>query len=105
MKKEKIPDFTEDDLVSAEIKSDTPSDIAKQMLDNERHSSNTGAIVSVGFFIAGIIVLFLGINGTINMEISTKIVNAKFINCCPGIVIIFISFLTFIFSRPKQKTY
>ena len=63
MKKEnEIPNFTEEDLVSANIGKGVKSSLAKQAMDIEGKHSNKGFILSLLLVIFGIICLILSTN-------------------------------------------
>ena len=104
MKKEnEIPNFTEEDLVSANIGKGVKSSLAKQAMDIEGKHSNKGFILSLLLVIFGIICLILGVSGIINLSAEMKGFKLTLLNCSPGVFLIIIGAFIYWISKPKIK--
>ena len=101
MKKDQIPDFTENDLVSAELSKETDPQISKQSLDIEKSHSNKGFIISLILIISGIVSFFLGITGVVNLSAELDGFKLKLLNCSPGVLIIIVGLGFYWLSKPK----
>jgi len=101
MKKEQIPEFTENDLVSAELSKDTDPQISKQSLDIEKSHSNKGFVISLLLIIGGIIFFFLGITGVVNLTAELEGFKLKLLNCSPGVLLIIVGLFFYWVSKPK----
>lgn len=101
MKKNQIPEFTENDLVAAELSKDTDPQIAKQSLDIEKSHSNKGFVLSLILIIGGIISFFLGITGLVNLSAELEGFKLKLLNCSPGVLLIITGLIFYWRSTPK----
>lgn len=99
----RIPRFKKDGLVSAEIHIDADPNVAQKALDIESKSSLFGKIIALIFFIGGVVLKILGITGNMNVDIGSTVINAKIVNCTPGVFLILLSVFIIWITNPKIK--
>lgn len=99
----RIPRFRKGGLVSAEIHVDTDLNVAQKALDIENRSSLIGKMIALIFFIGGVVLIILGITGNMNVDIGSTLINAKIVNCTPGVFLLLLSVFIIWITNPKIK--
>lgn len=85
--------MSSNDSLSSEFTIDTDPEIASNIVQSERQQAKYGLICGVSCIFLGILLLVLGIPGSIDWSFKSGIIESSLKNAAPGIVLFIVGFL------------
>jgi len=87
----------------AQVDANAPEGLQMAVLNAERASGKRTQIIGFTLIILGVILIFLGYKGAIDLDLKFQNVSASMVNASPGIISVIIGFLLVFFGRFSFK--
>ncbi len=80
-------------LLQSEFPGDIDPEIAANIIQGEKTQSKSGSIIGFICILFGVVLLILGITGSVDWNIKTIGIESSLTNAAPGVVLIIVGFL------------